>query len=89
MNVLQVSHLHEAAGLLETFYTTVTLADVTVDMTMADAPGQMDYDRLRPVVYPNGNVIVLVFDKSIPDCFDNVEEVVRLHACFWANTANS
>ncbi|RSM08981.1 hypothetical protein CEP52_004389 [Fusarium oligoseptatum] len=73
-NVDKVAHLHEAAGLLETFYTTVTLADITVDMTMTDTPGQMDYDRLRPICYPNGNVIVLVFDKSLPECFDNIEE---------------
>ncbi|EEU35155.1 uncharacterized protein NECHADRAFT_53227, partial [Fusarium vanettenii 77-13-4] len=45
-----------------------------VDITMTDTPGQMDYDRLRPLCYPNGNVIVLTFDKSIPECFDNIEE---------------
>ncbi|KAL2672353.1 hypothetical protein Neosp_013058 [[Neocosmospora] mangrovei] len=74
-NIDKVAHLHEAAGLLETFYTTVTLADITVDITMTDTPGQEDYERLRPICYPNGNVIVLTFDKSIPDCFDNIEEV--------------
>ncbi|KAI8650483.1 Helo-like-N domain-containing protein [Fusarium keratoplasticum] len=73
-NIDKVAHLQEAASLLETFYTTVTLADITVDMTMTDTPGQIDYDRLRPICYPNGNVIILTFDKSIPECFDNIEE---------------
>lgn len=73
-NIYKVAHLQEAASLLETFYTTVTLADITVDMTLTDTPGQMDYDRLRPICYPNGNVIILTFDKSNPECFDNIEE---------------
>ncbi|KAM0431300.1 hypothetical protein ACHAPT_005273 [Fusarium lateritium] len=80
-NISKVAHLAEAAGLMETFYTTVTLAGVSVEMTMADSPGQMDYDRLRPMVYPNSDVVVMVFDKSIPDCFDNLDEQWICEVC--------
>uniref|UniRef100_A0A2K5HFH3 Uncharacterized protein n=1 Tax=Colobus angolensis palliatus TaxID=336983 RepID=A0A2K5HFH3_COLAP len=37
-----------------------------------DAWGQDDYDRLRPLFYPDASVLLLCFDVTSPNSFDNV-----------------
>ncbi|ESW98534.1 hypothetical protein KL930_002257 [Ogataea haglerorum] len=55
------------------------VADVEVDgrrveLALWDTAGQEDYDRLRPLSYPDSNVILICFSVDSPDTLDNVQE---------------
>ena len=55
------------------------VADVEVDgrkveLALWDTAGQEDYDRLRPLSYPDSNVILICFSVDSPDSLDNVLE---------------
>ena len=39
--------------------------------------GQEDYDRLRPLSYPDSHVILICFAIDSPDSLDNVQEKVQ------------
>lgn len=39
--------------------------------------GQEDYDRLRPLSYPDTHVILICFAIDSPDSLENVQEKVR------------
>jgi Ras family protein A len=59
------------------------VADVEVDgkhveLALWDTAGQEDYDRLRPLSYPDSHVILVCFAIDSPDSLDNVQEKVRL-----------
>lgn len=47
-----------------------------VELDIQDTPGQEDYDRLRPLVYPDGHVIVIGFAIDDPNSLYNVIEKV-------------
>ncbi|KAJ7849583.1 small GTPase-binding protein [Mycena leptocephala] len=56
-----------------------TVTDVHVDgkdveLSLWDTAGQEDYDRLRPLSYPDAHVILICFGVDSRDSFDNVEE---------------
>lgn len=40
---------------------------------MWDTAGQDDYDRLRPLSYPNTDVILMCFSVDSPDSLENVQ----------------
>jgi len=55
------------------------VADVEVDgkrveLALWDTAGQEDYDRLRPLSYPDSHVILVCFAVDSPDSLDNVQE---------------
>lgn len=55
------------------------VADVEVDgkhveLALWDTAGQEDYDRLRPLSYPDTHVILICFAVDSPDSLDNVQE---------------
>ncbi|KAJ3194953.1 GTP-binding protein Rho1 [Irineochytrium annulatum] len=55
------------------------IADVEVDnkhveLALWDTAGQEDYDRLRPLSYPDSHVILICFAVDSPDSLDNVME---------------
>lgn len=55
------------------------VADVEVDgrkveLALWDTAGQEDYDRLRPLSYPDSNVILICFSVDSPDSLENVLE---------------
>ena len=69
------------------------VADVEVDgkhveLALWDTAGQEDYDRLRPLSYPDSHVILICFAVDSPDSLDNVQEKVR---CFveYADSAHA
>lgn len=39
--------------------------------------GQEDYDRLRPLSYPDSHVILICFAVDSPDSLENVQEKVK------------
>ncbi len=58
------------------------VADVEVDgkhveLALWDTAGQEDYDRLRPLSYPDSHVILICFAVDSPDSLDNVQEKVK------------
>ncbi|KAJ3106044.1 GTP-binding protein Rho1 [Physocladia obscura] len=55
------------------------IADITIDgrrveLALWDTAGQEDYDRLRPLSYPDSHVILICFAVDSPDSLDNVQE---------------
>jgi GTPase SAR1 family protein len=48
-----------------------------VEITLQDTPGQEDFDRLRPIYYPDSHIILICFAIDNPDSLDNVMEKVR------------
>ncbi|KAG8761976.1 GTP-binding protein Rho1 [Serendipita sp. 411] len=55
------------------------VADVEVDgrrveLALWDTAGQEDYDRLRPLSYPDSHVVLICFSVDQPDSLDNVQE---------------
>ena len=47
-----------------------------VELALWDTAGQEDYDRLRPLSYPDSHVILICFAIDSPDSLDNVQEKV-------------
>jgi Ras homolog gene family, member A len=45
-----------------------------VELALWDTAGQEDYDRLRPLSYPDSHVILICFAIDSPDSLDNVQE---------------
>ncbi|ELK33222.1 Transforming protein RhoA [Myotis davidii] len=55
------------------------VADIEVDgkqveLTLWDTAGQEDYDRLRPLSYPDTDVILMCFSIDNPDSLENIPE---------------
>ena len=63
------------------------VADVEVDgkhvgLALWDTATGQDYDRLRPLSYPDSHVILICFAVNHPDSLDNVHEMVSfVHTC--------
>jgi Ras family protein A len=62
------------------------VADVEVDgihteLALWDTAGQEDYDRLRPLSYPDSHAIIISFAIDSPDSLNEVQEKVseRFH----------
>lgn len=61
------------------------VADIEVDgkhveLALWDTAGQEDYDRLRPLSYPDTNVVLMCFSINQPDSLENIAEKVRFLA---------
>ncbi|KAJ7491735.1 small GTPase-binding protein [Mycena galericulata] len=55
-----------------------------IELALWDTAGQEDYDRLRPLSYPDAHVILICFAVDNPDSLDNVKEkwiTEVLHFC--------
>ena len=51
-----------------------------VELALWDTAGQEDYDRLRPLSYPDSHVILICYAIDSPDSLENVQEKVSLPA---------
>lgn len=47
-----------------------------VELALWDTAGQEDYDRLRPLSYPDSHVILICYAIDSPDSLENVQEKV-------------
>lgn len=56
----------------ENYVAEVSVDGRLVELALWDTAGQEDYDRLRPLSYPESNVILICFSVDAPDSLDNV-----------------
>lgn len=57
----------------ENYVKDITLASgEKVELTLWDTAGQEDYDRLRPLSYPDTDVVLIAFSVDSPDSLNNV-----------------
>ena len=54
-----------------------------VSLGLWDTAGQEDYDRLRPLSYPQTDVFLVCFSIASPPSFDNVTSKVSCNASFF------
>lgn len=50
----------------------LTCDGLAVNMTLWDTAGQEDYERLRPLSYPNTDVFLVCFSVESPNSYENV-----------------
>lgn len=52
----------------------ISTKNYKVELALWDTAGQEDYDRLRPLSYPDSDVIVMCFGIDNPDSLENITE---------------
>ncbi|KAI8620610.1 GTP-binding protein rho1 [Chytriomyces sp. MP71] len=58
----------------ENHTTDIVIDNRKVELALWDTAGQEDYDRLRPLSYPESHVVLITFAIDNPDSLDNVSE---------------
>ncbi|SCU96117.1 LAME_0F14950g1_1 [Lachancea meyersii CBS 8951] len=58
----------------ENYVADVKMDGRRVELALWDTAGQEDYDRLRPLSYPDSSVVLICFSIDLPDSLDNVQE---------------
>ncbi|KAH9946409.1 small GTPase superfamily [Epithele typhae] len=58
----------------ENYVTLVNFDGKLVELALWDTAGQEEYDRLRPLSYPESNVILIVFSVDYPVSLGNVQD---------------
>ena len=53
-----------------------------IEIALWDTAGQEEYDRLRPLSYPESHVILIVFSVDFPVSLGNVQDKVRAKLSF-------
>ncbi|KAG8904076.1 Rho GTPase [Tulasnella sp. 403] len=58
----------------ENYVTLIQYDGKLVELALWDTAGQEEYDRLRPLSYPESDVILIVFSVDFPISLDNVTD---------------
>ncbi|TPP61189.1 Rho gtp-binding protein rhoc [Fasciola gigantica] len=58
----------------ENYVADIDIDDKRVELALWDTAGQEDYDRLRPLSYPDTDVILMCFSIDSPDSLENIPE---------------
>ena len=53
-----------------------------ITIGLFDTAGQEDYDRLRPLSYPNTDIFLVCFSVVAPISFENIKEKVSYTYCW-------
>lgn len=61
----------------ENYVTQVHFEGKQIELALWDTAGQEEYDRLRPLSYPESDVILVVFSVDFPTSLANVLDKVR------------
>lgn len=70
----------------DNYAVTVMIGGEPYTLGLFDTAGQEDYDRLRPLSYPQTDVFLVCFSVVSPSSFENVKEKVRRrHNCYKHN----
>ncbi|KAL9654413.1 hypothetical protein ABK040_010440 [Willaertia magna] len=68
----------------ENYSANVVYGNKTINLTLWDTAGQEDYDKLRPLSYPDTNVFVIAFSVINRTSFENIRSKwypeINLHA---------
>jgi Ras family protein A len=62
----------------ENYLAYLEIDGVALELALWDTAGQEDYDRLRPLSYPETDVILICFSIGNPDSLNSVREKVCL-----------
>ena len=71
----------------ENYVTQVNFDGKVVELALWDTAGQEEYDRLRPLSYPESDVILIVFSIDFPVSLANVQDKVRDPFTFSASSS--
>lgn len=58
----------------DSFSTAISVDGKQVKLALWDTAGQEDYDRLRPLSYPNSDVVIVCYSIDAPESLVNVTE---------------
>lgn len=68
----------------DNYAVTVMIGGEPYTLGLFDTAGQEDYDRLRPLSYPQTDVFLVCFSVVSPSSFENVKEKVSFNCmCVW------
>ncbi len=56
----------------DNYTSTVVVDNITVSLGLWDTAGQEDYDRLRPLSYPQTNVFLVCYSVISPSTYTNI-----------------
>lgn len=62
----------------DSYSVNVSLGEIDFQIGLFDTAGQEDYDQLRPLSYPEANIVMLCFGIESQRSLDSVREKVRL-----------
>jgi small GTP-binding protein len=79
LNVLRIVFQSYIPTVFENYVTLVHHEGKLVELALWDTAGQEEYDRLRPLSYPESDVILIVFSIDFPNSLANVQDKVSLH----------
>lgn len=65
----------------ENYVTQVQFEGKEIELALWDTAGQEEYDRLRPLSYPESDVILIVFSVDFPVSLGNVQDKVYHTIC--------
>lgn len=73
--------------MFENYTTVMDHGKHKVELSLWDTAGQEDYDRLRPLSYPESDVVLMCFSVDSVSSLENLTEKVCFLLFFLANEA--